>query len=95
MKARRGCGDDSRPGIGRWSILTGLQSLLSFLRVPVYLGLVVQNRIQQRIVNFNFSVVTDQAKLAEFVHEKAQAGPRRADHFSQCFLADVRMATSE
>ena len=58
-------------------------------RIPVYLGLVVQDGIQQRVVNFDFSVVADEAKLAELVHEEAHARPGRTDHFSQCFLADV------
>jgi hypothetical protein len=37
------------------------------------LGLVVQNYIQQGIMDFQFSVVFDEAQFAEFVHEKAYA----------------------
>jgi AI-2E family transporter len=35
------------------------------------LGLVVQNHVQQGIMDFQFSVVFDEAQFAEFVHEKA------------------------
>jgi len=42
-------------------------------------------------MDFNFSVVTDEAELAEFVHEKADPGPCRADHFGQRFLTDMRI----
>jgi hypothetical protein len=35
------------------------------------LGLVVQNHVQQGIIDFQFSVVFDEAQFAEFVHEKA------------------------
>jgi hypothetical protein len=58
-------------------------------RFALDLGFVVQDRIQQRTVDFNFSVVADEAKLAEFVHEEADAGSGRADHFGQGFLADI------
>jgi hypothetical protein len=50
----------------------------------------VQNRIQQRPVNFDMTVVVDVAQLAEFVHEEADAGARRADHLGECFLTDLR-----
>src|SRR4029078_6913481 len=59
------------------------------LRFALYLVFVVQDRIQQRTMNFNLPIVADEAKLAELVHEEADAGPGRADHFSQCFLADI------
>ena len=53
------------------------------------LGLIVQDRIQQRTMDFNLHIVVDEAKLAEFVHEEADAGPGRADHFGQGFQADI------
>src|ERR1043166_4466929 len=44
------------------------------------LGLVVQNHAQQGIMDFQFSVVFDEAQFAEFVHEEAHARSGRADH---------------
>jgi hypothetical protein len=41
--------------------------------LPLDLWLVVQNHIQQRIVDFQFSVVFDKTQLAEFVHKKTNA----------------------
>jgi hypothetical protein len=37
---------------------------------PVYLGLVAQNRVQKRAMNFDLSIVADEAELAELIHEK-------------------------
>ena len=50
----------------------------------------MQDRIQQRIVNFDMPVVVDEPKLAEFVHEVAHAGSSSADHLRQGFLTYVR-----
>jgi hypothetical protein len=58
---------------------------------PLYLGLVVQNGAQKRIVDFNFSVVVDEPQFAEFVHEETDAGSGGADHLCQGFLADIRI----
>jgi hypothetical protein len=44
------------------------------------LGLVMQDHVQQGIMNFQFSVVFDEAQFAEFVHEKAHPRSGRADH---------------
>ena len=41
-------------------------------------------------MNFNFSVVTDEAQFAELVHKKADAGSRCANHFGQGLLTDIR-----
>src|SRR5436190_14548881 len=49
------------------------------------LGLVVQNHVQQGIMDFQFSVVFDEAQFAEFVHEKAHPRSGRADHLRQRF----------
>ena len=38
----------------------------------------------------SFTFGADEAELAESVHEEADAGSRRSNHFGQCFLADVR-----
>src|SRR5450631_1636515 len=37
--------------------------------------LVMQDSVQQRTVDLDMSVIVDQAKLAELVHEEADAGP--------------------
>ena len=42
-------------------------------------------------MNFNFSVVANQAQLSKFVHEKTYARSRRADHLRQRFLIDTRV----
>jgi len=49
----------------------------------------MQDGVQERIVNLDLSVVGDEAKLAKFVHEEADAGACGADHFCQRFLADM------
>jgi hypothetical protein len=49
----------------------------------------VQHSIQERIVDFNFSIVADESEFAEFVHEKTDAGSGGADHFCQRFLIDI------
>jgi hypothetical protein len=41
-------------------------------------------------MNLNVSVVVDEPKLAEFVHEKADPGSSGAYHLRQCFLTDIR-----
>ena len=42
--------------------------------IPLYLGLFMQNGAQQRIMNLYLSIVADESKFAEFVHEGADAG---------------------
>src|SRR5215216_8160338 len=59
--------------------------------VPMDLGFVVQDCIQERVMDFYFSVVADESEFAEFVHKKADAGPGGADHLCQCLLADGRL----
>ena len=58
--------------------------------IPLYLGLLMQNGIQQRIMNLDLSIVADESKLAEFVHEGADAGSGRSDHLCQRSLADIQ-----
>src|SRR5256885_13689594 len=53
------------------------------------LGLVVQNHVQQGIMDFQCSVVLDEAQFAELVHEKAHPRSGRADHLRQRFLTEV------
>src|SRR5471032_294136 len=48
----------------------------------------MQYGVQQRLVNFYFAVVIDEAQFAEFVHEEADAGPRRPNHFRKGLLTE-------
>jgi hypothetical protein len=48
----------------------------------------MQDPVQQRLVNIYFSVVIDEAKVAELVHEETDAGPRRPNHFRKNFLSE-------
>ena len=52
--------------------------------------LLVQNDIQQRTVNLDAAVVVNEAQFSKLVHEKTNAGPGRADHVRERFLADFR-----
>jgi hypothetical protein len=58
----------------------GLQNLFcTNCFIPRFdLGLVVQNHVQQGIMDFQSSVVIDEAQFAEFVHEKAYVCDRVA-----------------
>src|ERR1700730_12142474 len=58
--------------------------------IPLYLGLFTQNGVQQRIMNLYLSIVADESKVAEFVHEVAHARSGRSNHLGQCFLADIQ-----
>jgi len=40
-------------------------------------------------VDFDVSVVINQAQFSKLVHKKAHVGARRADHFRECLLADI------
>src|SRR5258708_39408529 len=58
------------------------------LLVLIYLRPFVQDGVEQRTVNLDFSVVVDESLFPEFVHEKAYAVSGRADHFRQGFLTE-------
>ena len=47
---------------------------------------VVQDNAQEGIVDVDFAVVPDEAQLPEFVHEKIDPRPRRADHLREHLL---------
>lgn len=49
---------------------------------------VVQHHIQEFLVDMYPTVVGDVAKLAEVIHELANAGTSRADHIRKLFLSD-------
>jgi hypothetical protein len=49
-------------------------------------GLSYKTAFNNELLTSIFSVVADEAKLAEPVHEEADAGSRRSNHFGQCFL---------
>src|SRR5258705_11221559 len=77
----------SHSSAGLTSTCSCMLTLSGSARIPrFYLGLVVQNHVQQGIMDFQFSVVFDKTQFAEFVHEKAHARSRRADHLRQGFL---------
>ena len=50
----------------------------------------MEDDVEERAVHGQATVVVDKTQLAELVHEETHAGPRRADHFGQRFLADLR-----
>ena len=52
----------------------------------------MQNGIQQRIMNLDLSIVADESKFAEFVHEGADAGSGRSNDLCQRFLADIQQS---
>jgi hypothetical protein len=54
------------------------------------LRLIVENQVQQGAVDLNMAIVINKAQLPKFVHEKAHARSRRADHLRQRLLADFR-----
>src|ERR1700674_4930557 len=60
------------------------------LLVLFQLRLVMQHSVQQRTVDFDVPVITDQAKLAELVHEVTDARSGGANHVRQRLLADIR-----
>ena len=41
-------------------------------------------------MHVQFTVVFNKAELSEFIEKETDARPRRADHFGQCFLTDLR-----
>jgi hypothetical protein len=53
------------------------------------LRLVVQDHVQQRVTDFQFSVVLDIAQFTELVHEKAYARSGRANHLREGFLTKI------
>lgn len=52
------------------------------------LRLVVQDRVQQRIVDCDLAVVVDITQLTKFVHELIDARTRCANHVCEHFLID-------
>ncbi len=50
------------------------------------LELLAQRDGQARSVDQKTAVVSDEAQFLELIHEKSDAGPRRANHLRQHFL---------
>ncbi len=48
--------------------------------------LLVQDNAQEGIIDVDLAVVLDEAQFPEFVHEKIDPGPRRANHLRQHLL---------
>src|SRR6266481_5474866 len=63
------------------------RSVASF--VSANLRLVIQDRVQERIMNLDFSVIGNEAELSKLVHEKADAGAGCPDHLCQGLLAHL------
>lgn len=40
-------------------------------------------------MDLDFSIVADEPKPAEFIHEETNPRSGRADHFGKCFLTDL------
>src|ERR1700748_581121 len=59
--------------------------------VSLYLRLVIQDRVQERTMNLDLSVIGNEAELAKLVHEKADTGAGCPDHFCERLLADLRL----
>src|ERR1700757_5454299 len=57
--------------------------------LPAYFRLLNQNGVQERAMDLDFSIVADEPKPAEFIHEEANPRSGRADHFSKRFLTDL------
>jgi hypothetical protein len=53
-------------------------------------GLPMQEDVEKRTMNVQATVVFDEAKLPELVHELVNPRPSGADHFRQNFLTDLR-----
>ena len=51
--------------------------------------IIKQDRIQQRLVNLDASVVLDKPELPKSIHEETNAGARGADHLRQSLLRDL------
>jgi hypothetical protein len=49
----------------------------------------VQDNVEQRGMNLQFSIVLDETKLPKFVHEKAHSGTSSSDHIGQRLLRDI------
>jgi hypothetical protein len=71
-----------------------LHRLVAGVRLPSsivlrpHFGLVVQNDVQQGTMDFQFPIVFDIARCAEFVHEIADSRSGRADHLRKEFLTE-------
>jgi hypothetical protein len=50
----------------------------------------MQDDTQKRTVNLKAAIVMNETQLPEFVHEKIDSGPRRANHSREHLLGDVR-----
>ena len=50
----------------------------------------MEDDVQQRTMNAQFTVVLDETKFAEPIHEEAHTGAGCTDHLSQCLLGYLR-----
>src|SRR6476620_4025163 len=59
-------------------------------RTPAADHLVVQDDAEKRRVDLDISVVLNESKVSELVHEEVDARTRRPDHLRKRFLRDLR-----
>ena len=91
IKARTVKSEETRPYLGFCAATSSIRRGRNILNVvSSNLRIIVQNDTQQRAVDLQVAIVIDEAQFPEFVHEMAHARTRRADHFSECLLADFR-----
>src|SRR5439155_9526664 len=50
---------------------------------------IMQDDVEQRGMNLQFSVVLDEAKFPKFIHKKADPGTSSTDHLSQHLLRNI------
>src|SRR4029079_5119512 len=51
--------------------------------------LIGQKHTQQRVMDFDMPIITNEAERTKLVHEVAHARPGRADHLRECLLPDL------
>ena len=52
--------------------------------------LVVEDDVEEGTVHVHLTVVVNEAKFPELIHEETDAGTRRPDHLGEHFLTDLR-----
>src|SRR5471032_2567535 len=70
--------------MSRITALTSAEGTRSGLDVR----LLVKDQIQQGFVDFNVTVVLDEAQFTKFVHEETDARPRGSNHLGKRLLTD-------
>src|SRR6185437_3447392 len=69
-------------------ICRAIINLFGRLFASFQLRFFIQDRVQQRTMHLDLSVVADKSQLAKLVQEKARPGSSRSDHLRQGCLID-------